>query len=147
MKKVKLIAVVLIGTMTAAVSGVQAQNYKAPTIDQSGKITVDGKHIGSIKDNKITDHTGIAIASVDSEGMVVDSKTGKNLGKAEKNGDFVYSFPGEEEKYTFSEPDKDGYCAVKDKTGSVVGMVHQNYKQQGACAIHCLTKQKPEIKK
>ncbi len=89
----------------------------------------------------------MAIASVGSDGMLVDSKTGKSLGKAEKNGDFVYSFPGEEEKYTFSEPDKDGYCEVKDKAGKVVAMVHQNYKQQGACAIHCLTKKKVEIKK
>ena len=125
-----------------ATSGVQAQNYKAPTIDASGKVMVDGKYVGEVVDSTILQHEKKTIAIVGSNGEVVDPATKKKLGKAEKNGNFVY-FEGDEH-WTLSDPNADGYCEVKDKSGVVVGMVHQNYKQQGACAIHCLTAKKHE---
>jgi hypothetical protein len=143
MKKIKLMCVAFIGIMATA--GIQAQNYKAPTIDASGKVTVAGKYVGEIKDSTIANHEGGKIAIIGSDGMLIDHKTGKKLGKAEKNGNFVY-FEGNEQ-WTLSEPNADGYCEVKDKTGTVVGMVHENYKQQGACAIHCLIEKREEPKK
>jgi hypothetical protein len=31
-----------------------------------------------------------------------------------------------------------GICEVKDKNGKTVLLVHENYKQYGACTMHCL---------
>jgi sporulation protein YlmC with PRC-barrel domain len=135
MKKIKLMTAAIIGLM-ASFSTVEAQNYKAPKIDASGIITVDGKHVGTIKDSTIANHEGQKIAIAGTDGILIDHK-GKKLGKSEKNGNFVY-FEGDEH-WTISDPDAEGYCEVKDKAGNVVGTVHKNYKQQGACAIHCLT--------
>jgi len=143
MKKIKLMCVAFIGIMATA--GVQAQNYKAPTIDASGKVMVDGKYAGEITDSTIINHEKSTIAIVGNNGEVMDAKTKKKLGKAEKNGNFVYF--ESDEHWTLSDPNAEGYCEVKDKTGAVVGMVHQNYKQQGACAIHCLTVKHKEHKK
>jgi len=143
MKKIKLMCVAFIGIMATA--GVQAQNYKAPTIDASGKVMVDGKYAGEITDSTIINHEKSTIAIVGNNGEVMDAKTKKKLGKAEKNGNFVYF--ESDEHWTLSDPNAEGYCEVKDKNGVVVGMVHQNYKQQGACAIHCLTVKHKEHKK
>jgi len=143
MRKSKLILVAFIGIMAAA--NIQAQNYKAPKIDASGKVTVDGKYVGEITDSTVINHEKETVAIVGNSGEVINPKTKKKLGKAEKNGNFVY-FEGDEH-WTLSDPNAEGYCEVKDKTGVVVGMVHQNYKQQGACAIHCLTKKHEEHKK
>ncbi|MBY0425160.1 MAG: DUF3659 domain-containing protein, partial [Cytophagales bacterium] len=87
MKTIKSIAMVAIGMMVAA-STTFAQNYKAPKIDASGKITDEmGTHIGTIsKDGTMMDNMGMKMAYIDAEGSLVDSKTGKKIGKAEKNG-------------------------------------------------------------
>ena len=137
------LAIMLIYMMSAV-----AQNYKAPKIDAAGKVWLDEKEIGSVNnEGLIKNHEGVKVAHVSNDGELIEANTGKKLGKAEKNGNFTYHFAdGGTEEWTFSEPDKDGYCEVKDKTGKVVGVVHQNYKQQGACAIHCLTA-KEHIKK
>jgi len=120
-----------------------AQNYKAPKIDASGKIMdKDGKHIGNMtKDGVINDAMGMKVAYVDSNGMLVDAKTGKKLGKAEKNGNFIPDFAKTpDEGWTITTP-LNGTCMVKDKDGNIKAEVHENYKQFGACAIHCLTHQ------
>src|ERR1700760_4716894 len=72
----------------------QAQNYKAPKIDAAGKIMdKEGKHIGTItKEGVISDAMGTKVAYVDAEGSLVDVKTGKKLGKAEKNGNFISAY-------------------------------------------------------
>src|SRR3977135_3969829 len=77
-----------------AMSLAQGQNYKAPKIDASGKIMdKDGKHIGTMtKDGVINDAMGMKVAYVDSNGTLVDAKTGKKLGKAGKNGNFTPDF-------------------------------------------------------
>lgn len=142
MKTIKKIAFTLAVALLSFTT--YAQNYKAPKIDAAGKVTIDNKHIGSItKEGAIVDSEGKTIATVDNEGMLVDKATGKKLGKAAKNGNFTeYFSDGKTEEHTFSEPDKDGYCELKNKDGKVLGVVHESYKQQGACAIHCLTKTK-----
>src|SRR5882672_5089990 len=117
------------------------QNYKAPTIDASGKIMdKEGKFMGSIsKDGAIMDAMGMKIAHIDATGALVDEKTGKKLGKAEKNGNFVPVYAKTpDEGWTISTP-LNGTCMVKDKDGNIKAEVHENYKQFGACAIHCLT--------
>ena len=118
-----------------------AQNYKAPKIDASGKITnKEGKHIGSItKEGVIMDANGTKVAYVDAEGSLVDAKSGKKLGKAEKNGNFVPLYAKTpDEGWSVNTP-MNGTCLVKDKAGNVKAEVHENYKEFGACAVHCLT--------
>ena len=125
-------------------TGVDAQNYKAPNIDATGKVMDSkGKHIGWVtKDGKIKDAAGTEIAHVNSEGSLVDEKSGKKLGKAEKNGNFAPHFSKtKDDQLTTSEP-MNGMCEVKDKDGKTMVVVHENYKQYGACAYHCLSMKK-----
>jgi Heavy metal binding domain len=127
-------------TVGLAIQIAQAQNYKAPTIDASGKIyNRDGSHIGSVtKEGVISDAAGVKIGHVDGNGMLVDEKTGENLGKAEKNGNFAPHFgKTQDEGWSISAP-MNGTCLVKDNAGNIKAEVHENYKAFGACAIHCL---------
>lgn len=117
-----------------------AQNYKAPKIDASGKVTDRmNTYIGSVtKEGVITDAKGVKIAYIDADGMLVDSK-GHKMGKAEKNGNFLPYFNETPEKgaWTTGAP-QNGTCYVKDADGKVMAIVHENYKMFGACAAHCL---------
>lgn len=138
MKTLKtLVCAILVMVLTINTS--MAQNYKAPKIDASGKITdKNGKYIGKInQQGEIMDTMGTTIAHIDGNGMLVDPKTGKHLGKAEKNGNYLPHFPKTSEQWTTSAP-MNGTCLVKNEKGEVVAEVHENYKQFGACAIHCL---------
>jgi hypothetical protein len=140
MNRLKSIKVVAIG-MLVTVTSVFAQNYKAPKIDASGILkNAEGVHIGTItKEGLMNDPSGMKMAHVDSEGNLVDAKTGKKMGKAEKNGNFMYmmSETGDGKNFTVSAP-SNGICEVKDEKGNVVLLVHENYKAQAACAFHCL---------
>jgi hypothetical protein len=143
MKTIKSFVMVLLG-IVMTVNLASAQNYKAPKIDASGKVTdANGTHLGWVtKEGAINDVSGNKIASIDSEGNLVDAKTGKKMGKAQKNGNFVSEEINTPDKgWTISEA-KNGLCLVKDGKGNIKGEVHENYKEQGACAIHCLTKEK-----
>ena len=118
----------------------QAQNYKAPKIDASGKIyDKDGKHIGSVtKEGVISDAMGMKMGHVDANGMLVDDKTGEKLGKAEKNGNFLPHFAKTADEGWSTSAPLNGTCLVKDKAGNIKAEVHENYKAFGACAIHCM---------
>ena len=133
-KSTLLLMLAVVFTLTIS----QAQNYKAPKIDASGKITdADGKHIGNVsKEGTITDEAGVEIAHVDATGMMIDTKTGEKMGKAEKNGNFVPYLAEPKGGWTMGPP-MNGTCLVKDEAGNVKAEVHENYKQFGACAIHC----------
>ncbi len=140
MKTLKHILTILVA-LTMTTQFVSAQNYKAPKIDASGKITNEqGKFIGTVtSDGTVTDAAGVKIAYVDSEGAMVDTKTGKKLGKADKNGIYLPDFAETKDKgWTVSTP-MNGTCLVTDASGKVRAEVHENYKKFGACAIHCLT--------
>ncbi len=139
MKTLKKISLALL-TMVFVFQIAQAQNYKAPKIDASGKITdKEGKQIGSVSsEGVIMDAMGMKIGHVDSNGTLIDDKTGKKLGKAEKNGNFIPEFAKTpDEGWSVSTP-MNGTCLVKDKAGNIKAEVHENYKAFGACAIHCL---------
>ena len=143
MKPIKSFVMVLLG-IVMTINFAIAQNYKAPTIDASGKVTDgNGVQLGWVtKAGAINDVSGKKIASIDSEGNLIDAKTGKKIGKAEKNGNFTSEeIKTPDKRWTISEA-KNGMCSVKDGKGNLKGEVHENYKAQGACAIHCLTKQK-----
>lgn len=139
MKTVNKISMAILA-LVFAIQITQAQNYKAPKIDFSGKIMdKGGKHIGNMtKAGVITDAMGMKIGHIDANGMLVDDKTGEKLGKAEKNGNFLAHFAKTpDEGWSISAP-LNGTCLVKDKDGKTKAEVHENYKQFGACAIHCL---------
>ena len=139
MKTLKLILLAVV-TMLFGIANSNAQNYKAPAIDASGKVTdAMGKHIGWVtKDGVIKDSAGTKIAHIDTEGSLVDAKSGKKLGKAQKNGNYIsHTSKTSDGTLTVSEP-SNGTCEVKDKDGKVVLLVHESYKQYGACAYHCL---------
>lgn len=139
MKSLKKMMLILLGVVLASNFAV-AQNYKAPKIDASGKITnASGKQIGSLSTSgEIMDSTGTKIAYIDANGTLVDAHNGKKLGKAEKNGNYVsYMSKTPDKGWTTSAP-ANGTCLVKDENGNVKAEIHENYKQFGACAIHCL---------
>ena len=46
-----------------------------------------------------------------------------------------------DDKWVTSAP-MNGTCEAKDKSGKTMVVVHENYKQYGACAYHCLTMKK-----
>lgn len=128
-------------TMVFAVQVTRAQNYKAPKIDASGRITdKEGRQIGTVtKEGVISDAKGMKIGHIDGNGMLIDEKTGDKLGKADKNGNFLPHFARTpDEGWSISAP-INGTCLVKDKNGNIKAEVHENYKAAGACAIHCLT--------
>jgi len=138
MKTLRKISLAILAVFAFQIA--QAQNYKAPKIDASGKITDhEGKHIGSMtKEGVVMDAMGMKVAYIDANGTLVDMK-GKKLGKAEKNGNFIPEFAKTpDEGWSISTP-LNGTCLVKDKDGNVKAEVHENYKAFGACAIHCLT--------
>jgi hypothetical protein len=139
MKTSKTLALTILAVAMTLVT-TQAQNYKAPKIDASGKITdQNGKMIGRMtNEGVISDAMGMKIGHIDPTGNLVDEKTGKKLGKAEKNGNFIPVFAKTpDEGWSISAP-LNGTCLVKDKDGNVKAEVHENYKAFGACAIHCL---------
>jgi len=140
MKNLSLTLLLL--TLALATNTVFSQNYKQPfpSIDKQGKISdVKGKQIGWItSEGVIKDAAGRKIAHVDEQGNAVDATTGKILGKASKNGTYLYHVEnGNSDSLTVSSP-MNGKCEVKDKNGKTVLLVHESYKQYGACAIHCL---------
>ncbi len=141
MKTLKQILIAVLGVVMA-IQLAQGQNYKAPKIDASGKITnAKGQLIGSVtKEGTISDASGVKVAYVDSQGNMVDAKTGKKIGKPDKNGIVLPYFAETPDKgWSISAP-MNGTCLVKDSDGKVKAEVHENYKQFGVCAIHCLTK-------
>ena len=149
MKTLKTISLAILGVVFAANVSV-AQNYKAPKIDGAGKIMdMDGKGIGTMSKDGVMDEKGTKMAHIDGEGNLVDSQTGKKMGKAEKNGNFMYQFSetADGKNFTVGAP-ANGICEVKDDKGKVVMLVHENYKAQAACAYHCaqMKKEGKEIK-
>ena len=140
MKTLKHFLIAVLG-LALGIQFAQGQNYKAPKIDASGKITNEkGLFIGSVtKEGTISNASGVKVAYVDGEGSMVDAKTGKKIGKPDKNGIVLPHFADTPDKgWSVSAP-MNGTCLVKDSNGKVKAEIHESYKQFGACAIHCLT--------
>lgn len=143
MKTIKSFVIALLG-IVMTVNFATAQNYKAAKIDASGKVlNAQGAHIGWVtKEGAIKDTSGNKIAVIDSEGNLLDAKTGTKMGKAQKNGIFVSEEMKTPDKGWTTSGAVNGTCLVKDANGIVKAEIHENYKAQGACAIHYLTKPK-----
>ncbi len=106
-------------------------------VDYKGHIMNGKNQIGSITSEGGFDQAGKSMTKVDGKGNIVDSN-GKIIGTAPKNGTFVYYFKDNEEKYTIEKANHTGMCKVTNVKGETVMLLHNSYKQQGACAVHCL---------
>ncbi len=112
-----------------------------PYVDYKGHIYYDKKIIGTLTSAGGLDKSGKAVTRVDGNGNIVDMN-GIVMGKAPKNGSFVYYFNEKPENYTIGKPSHNGMCEVKNAKGQTVMLIHQNYKAQSACAVHCLYENK-----
>ena len=92
-----------------------------------GKMTLEGSF----------DPSGKSMTKVDGKGNIIDSD-GKVIGKAPKNGSLVYYFKDNEQKYSIGKANHSGMCKVTNAKGETIVLLHNNYKQQAACAVHCL---------
>ena len=108
-----------------------------PMVDSKGHIMNHNSIIGKMTPEGSFDPKGKSMTKVDANGNIVDSK-GKALGKAPKNGTFIYYFNDKAEKYKIAKTDHNGMCKVTNAKGETVMLLHNNYKQQAACAVHCL---------
>jgi hypothetical protein len=122
-----------------------AQNYKPQfKVNSSGQaVDANGVKIGWIEaDGTIKDSKGEVVGKSvkkDKQAQLLD-KLDNKVAEATETGT-LKSTKGEV-LYTVSDADKNGECEIKDKSGKTVGVVHQNYKQQGACMYHCLSQMK-----
>ena len=108
-----------------------------PMVDYKGHIMNGKTQIGTITSNGGFDQAGKSMTKVDGKGNIVDS-TGKVIGNAPKNGTFVYYFEDNQDKYTVGKANHSGMCKVINAKGETVMLLHNSYKQQAACAVHCL---------
>lgn len=131
MKNLILFLVLMLGIKTITF----AQD-KVPMVDSKGHIYYDKKQIGNISATGGMDMSGRAVTRIDKNGNVVDS-TGKAIGKLAKGSTFQYYIDGKAQQYSISQPDHNGMCYIKDSKGNTVLLLHNNYKQQVACAMHC----------
>jgi len=132
MKNIIVIAALI---MTASLS-VFAQK-STPIVDYKGHIMNGKTQIGTITSEGGFDQAGKSMTKEDGKGNIVDSE-GKIIGKAPKNGTFVYYFRDNQEKYSVGKANHSGICEVKNAKGEIIMLLHNNYKQQAACAVHCL---------
>lgn len=135
MKTTTLFLSLVLISVTSVIA--QKSTNLVPKVDSKGHIYYDRKKIGSLTTEGSFNQAGKPITKVDATGNIKDN-TGKVIGKAPKNGTFVYYINGTEENYTISEASHTGMCEVKNAKGEIVMLLHNNYKQQAACAVHCL---------
>jgi hypothetical protein len=138
MKNLKTVLITFLISMFS-VTFLFAQNYKQPfNVSSKGKIE-DSKGIvlGWIEaDGTVKNAKGKVVGKVAKE--VLLSKSGKKMAEISASGT-VTSTDGKV-LYTLTNADENGICKIIDASGKEVGTVHENYKQQGACALHCLKK-------
>lgn len=136
MKNVKWFIIAL-ATLILTAQTTHAQNYKQPfNVSEKGQVLNEqGVKLGWIEgDGTIKDAKGKIV------GKVVKSELHNTTGKkmAEILADGSIKDADGKILYTISSADENGLCKILDASGREVGTVHQNYKQQGACALHCL---------
>jgi hypothetical protein len=108
-----------------------------PLVDYKGHILYNNKQIGSLNSTGSFDKAGKSVLKINGDGNVVDA-SGKVKGKAPKGGSFIYYFNDKPETFTIGKPSHEGLCEVKNSKGETVMLLHNNYKAQSACAVHCL---------
>lgn len=106
-------------------------------VDSKGHLHVEDTIIGKISKGKLTDNAGQNIAHISKEGMWVDSK-GTLLGKPPKNGQLIYMFEAVTDTFDISAKIHNGMCKITNSKGETILLLHNKYKQEATCAIHCL---------
>lgn len=142
MKTLKTILFALTAILVTSTVSI-GQNYKSQfNVQSTGQIVNDkGVKLGWIEaDGTIKNAKGDVVGKIekkDKEAELLD-KLGKKMGGISEDGTL------KDGKgtilFTISTDDESGVCKILDGKGKVVGTVHQNYKQQGACLYHCLVK-------
>jgi nitrous oxide reductase len=112
-----------------------------PVVDYKGHIIREKTQIGTISHTGSKDMADKPVTKINSGGQIVDSN-GKLLGKAAKGSSFVYYLEDKPENFTIGKYSHSGMCEVKNSKGQTVMLLHKNYKQEAACAIHCLYENK-----
>lgn len=118
-----------------------AQNYKHPlNINSQGHVLDErGVKLGWIEeDGSIKNKDGVVVGKIQKTAgeAIFLNKSGKKIGTLSKNGT-LKEINGKV-LYTISTADESGVCKILDASNREIGTVHENYKQQGACAMHCL---------
>jgi len=121
------IMILALSTMKAT-----AQDYKHPFgLVYKDKKSVEKKSEIVLSNNPVKTNANY----VDGNNNLVDPNTGKILGRAPKNGSFVYYFQAIPND-TFNPSRKaNSQCVAK---GAAFPHIHENYKHPGACGYHCL---------
>ena len=125
----------------------QSANYKQPmTINASGQVKdASGTTVGLVtKDKMIKDTKGHTMAFVDGQGNLIDSKTGKKMGRMGKDGK-TYMDANGDLMFTIKD-NADTTCDIFDAKGTKIGNVHASYKGT-ACALHCFQNQHTHLYK
>jgi hypothetical protein len=136
MKKTAFIVVLILAMCQSVFSQKQV-----PIVDYKGHIIRGTERIGTLSHAGSFDKAENPITRINSMGQAVDSN-GKVIGKPAKGNSFIYYNDGSEEKYSIGKSNHSGMCEVKNTKGEVVMLLHKNYKQEAACAIHCLYENK-----
>ncbi|MEP7322649.1 MAG: hypothetical protein ABI761_12055 [Saprospiraceae bacterium] len=108
-----------------------------PWVDSKGHIHYNNKEIGTLTAVAGLDKSGHPTTKIDNSGNVIDS-TGNIIGRAPKNNTFEYYMNDKAQTFSIGTADHSGLCEVKNDKGKVILLLHQGYKAQAACAIHCL---------
>lgn len=123
-----------------ALAFAQQPSYKTPIVIGADGKAVDSKGVTAglvSKEGIIKNAEGEKIAFVDANGNLVDSQSGKKLGKMGKDGKTYYNADGQLE---FTLKDNGTTCDIFDAQGKKVGNIHSSLKAN-ACAVHCFQAQ------
>ncbi len=131
MKKLLVITIVLCGCLSRSFT-----QEKVPMVDSKGHIYYDKKPIGQLTKSGSMSMDDKMISKINANGTVVDSM-GNVIGRLPKGQLFEYYLGDKPEKFSISKPNHNGICYVTDAHGKTMILLHNNYKQQAACAMHC----------
>jgi hypothetical protein len=139
MRQFKVLLIITLGVLFILVAN--AQSYKAQfKVDDTGKVSNEkGTRLGTIEsDGTIKDANGKVVGKLikSDNGSELMNHLGKKMGELLDDG--TLKDAKGKTMFTISTADEAGICKILDKNGKPVGTVHENYKNQGACAYHCL---------
>ena len=106
-------------------------------VDYKGHIHAEDTIIGRIRKGKLVTNSGQNIAHLSKHGLWID-KNGTELAKPLKNTQVIYNFDMVSDTFNIGEKMHTGLCKVTNNKGETILLLHNRYKQEAACAIHCL---------
>lgn len=131
--KTKYYLSLLITTIIGATTILGQKTY----VDYKGHIHVEDTIIGRISKGKLNDNFGQRIAFIGKDGQWIDSK-GNVFGKPPKNSQLIYKYEMVTDTFDIGSKMHSGMCKITNKKGETILLIHNRYKQEAICAIHCL---------